>query len=765
MIEKPIQKTKTSFWEIIKANSIIIPQIQRDYAQGREEKDVIEIRNRILDKFYTAIKTPLPIDIDFIYGYNQDEKFIPLDGQQRLTTLFLIHLYIAKRAKSLQLFELKKFRYETRQSSADFCNALLQSEIIFKSEINLKDWIVDQHWFFHSWIKDPTINGMLTMIQSIHLKFSSPSEDFIMLWNNLISITPITFNFISIENSGMNDELYIKMNSRGKPLTRFENFKVWFEKKYPNNKYWQNKIDNDWTNLFWKYRSTYNANNSNHNSMDEEFMQFLNGMIMFGLAQKEKKEEVLFFANNNEIALSKYEEKELDIYSINEVVFIIKTLDWFCKYNNSISGILKNINFWQNKSIFEAFISDKLTYSDRVRFYALAHFANRLNGNNLEENNFKQWVRVTRNLIENTTIDSPETFIGAINSIRSIDKHCLNICEYLQNADNKISFFLSSQVEEEKLKVSLIEKDINWEKAFLNLENHELFRGNIGFLLLNDINSNIAQFQTESDTASSLFDKNGSVEEIKKDYLLIRATLAQSSVSGNIRLLDNGENWRTLLKRKDVQPSIFKIISAIGRKSKNDIELYLNSIIDNFSSKAILWKFHVIKFKILLTSNTSRSKFIKQYEERYYLFNNENGNWINNDNQILLSNYRNELIDILLNYSNEIKLDASNDWLVIVDQMTNKKFYRGFKVWLNKNLGNYKLTFEFTPAILIIGLRNELKDIVDVSINDWYKYPDYIVSRSFEIPKTEEELLTCFEKIKVALHQIEKMVTIKSIKL
>ena len=32
----------------------------------------------------------------------------------------------------------------------------------------------------------------------------------------------------------LNDELYIKMNSRGKPLTKFENFKAKFEKFLKN---------------------------------------------------------------------------------------------------------------------------------------------------------------------------------------------------------------------------------------------------------------------------------------------------------------------------------------------------------------------------------------------------------------------------------------------------------------------------------------------------------------------------------------------------
>ena len=80
-----------------KVDFIEIPIIQRDYAQGRKTKSVQRIRERFLNVLYDALteKTD-PVQLDFIYGSVVDKKFIPLDGQQRLTTLFLLHWYIAK---------------------------------------------------------------------------------------------------------------------------------------------------------------------------------------------------------------------------------------------------------------------------------------------------------------------------------------------------------------------------------------------------------------------------------------------------------------------------------------------------------------------------------------------------------------------------------------------------------------------------------------------------------------------------------------------
>ena len=74
---------------------ISIPTIQRDYAQGR--KDAAIIRDKFLDEIFNRLDKEENLFLDFVYGSIEDGKFIPIDGQQRLTTLFLLHLYFAKK--------------------------------------------------------------------------------------------------------------------------------------------------------------------------------------------------------------------------------------------------------------------------------------------------------------------------------------------------------------------------------------------------------------------------------------------------------------------------------------------------------------------------------------------------------------------------------------------------------------------------------------------------------------------------------------------
>ena len=92
---------------------IQIPIIQRDYAQGRPDEQ--EVRDTFLAALEDALLKPahdvsLPLNLDFIYGsveeFQGKTQFLPLDGQQRLTTLFLLHWYLRESLVSATEFGL-----------------------------------------------------------------------------------------------------------------------------------------------------------------------------------------------------------------------------------------------------------------------------------------------------------------------------------------------------------------------------------------------------------------------------------------------------------------------------------------------------------------------------------------------------------------------------------------------------------------------------------------------------------------------------------
>lgn len=91
---------KDTLWSKLQERKIEIPIIQRDYAQGRIGKE--HLRERFLGEMIAALQGKRsPMTLDFVYGTVENEALWPLDGQQRLTTLWLLHWYIAVRTGHL----------------------------------------------------------------------------------------------------------------------------------------------------------------------------------------------------------------------------------------------------------------------------------------------------------------------------------------------------------------------------------------------------------------------------------------------------------------------------------------------------------------------------------------------------------------------------------------------------------------------------------------------------------------------------------------
>lgn len=276
-----------TFESFIKEHKIEIPAIQRDYVQGRdstiEEKDK---RDAFVDKLINAItnENVEQCHLEFIYGAENKtaQSFIPIDGQQRLTTLFLLHWVIWQKSTDeakdgFPLASISGFSYETRLSSTSFCKNLVSQTLLpTKEEDNLRTIIEKQPWFSVEWKYDPTINAMLSMIDCIDRKTASFSAESISCMLNKIcnyDTNVITFEELNMTEYDLTDSLYIKMNARGKQLTKFENWKSEFikylEEKLSNitveygekrpiqsssyKDYFCYSIEHEWTDLFWSY--------------------------------------------------------------------------------------------------------------------------------------------------------------------------------------------------------------------------------------------------------------------------------------------------------------------------------------------------------------------------------------------------------------------------------------------------------------------------------------------------------------------------------
>ena len=92
-----------TFWNLINDYKIIVPKIQRDYVQGRENKTIEKNREEFVKELIGSLAENKPMSLNFVYGTIHGDEFIPIDGQQRLTTLFLfICMYLLKKRMQKQ---------------------------------------------------------------------------------------------------------------------------------------------------------------------------------------------------------------------------------------------------------------------------------------------------------------------------------------------------------------------------------------------------------------------------------------------------------------------------------------------------------------------------------------------------------------------------------------------------------------------------------------------------------------------------------------
>jgi hypothetical protein len=321
-------KEHTIFWGFLKEHKIEIPIIQRDYAQGRIGKE--ELRKSFLRDLKSALDSGKEMKLDFVYGTNESDIFNPLDGQQRLTTLWLLHWYVAYRLQKLgpengtpneisKIFQ--KFTYETRVSSREFCKKLSAFNIPQQADNkqNIAQHIQNQTWFRSAWKQDPTIQSMLRMLSGTPNKdikdgieevFKGCSDTLKDYWEKMTNDScPIVFYYLDLLGLKQSDDLYIKMNARGEQLTSFENLKadlIGYINEQANDsnsdeeerKKWEKlldpkegipiKMDTTWTNIFWENRFS-------DDRIDEIYFAFINRFFFNELfiAKKDKGDFLL----------------------------------------------------------------------------------------------------------------------------------------------------------------------------------------------------------------------------------------------------------------------------------------------------------------------------------------------------------------------------------------------------------------------------------------------------------------------------------------
>jgi hypothetical protein len=547
---------KTTFLSFAQNKKIEIPIFQRDYAQGRNDHMTDKIRKDFVSSLIEALDKNTPIELDFIYGREVDNTITLIDGQQRLTTLFLLHWYISQRIGKIDAFKNIKFSYATRDYAKDF-TAKLTTEEDFKIDFTqaISTELKDKNWFYDDWKHDPTVSGMLNTLDEIHKQLRGKTIEH--YWS-LLEQGIITFYWLDLEEHQLTDELYLKMNARGKQLSNFENFKAslvkhitdnGWEKNTPEKDSFSFKMDTIYTDLFWEYRGEVNV-------IDYEVTNFFAGMAMIGYALKENSEAQQkriqeLFNNPLSVRVEDFEKSDferftsyLDFYSAVENISIETEL-W--KYYNTDNkrGLFEEFIKDENKETEKKY--DGATYPQRVLFYALSElFMKSEDKNNISED----FIRVIRNIVENATIDSAQTFVGAIKLMSELLEGVQDIYWYLSKTAIQ-SNFASYQVTQEKQKAERIVANPEWKDIIWEAENHPMFKGDIGFLLL-ETENDLSLFKKRYEVAKEMFDEEGVKGKYRENALLIRALVSRFDNWGlfwNLNYDSTAYNWKTYILR------------------------------------------------------------------------------------------------------------------------------------------------------------------------------------------------------------------------
>jgi len=528
-------------------NSLLIPSLQRSYAQGRKTAHANEVRAKFLADIRETLETENgSMSLDLIYGgcgEQQKGVFTILDGQQRLTTLFLLYCYFAgvsqgdiswmkqeQTEKSGKKVIQPKFRYETRDSSSDFCSLLTDEKILHgfsdlclegkesSGQSTVSSYLKNSRKFLWTWKFDPTIQAMLVMLDAMQEEFRNHNREWFIakyqaLTDRLQKI--IYFDCYELNNTLPPDVQYIRMNQRGLRLTDYENFKAsllgFFKglKVVDNipdkflNTFSQN-LDNAWIDYFW--RRSGSLQDPDAAVFDRQIMWLLRVTIEYYYTMTEHcRRNSTRTTNDETLKILSQREEPMTFFTLKKgnglfsdkndtglwcILMNFKdTMDLLLEVENGLypefSEILKDkINILLNYKTGK----DAFSYQEHINFYAAFYYLIANKNQNLNEAKacFPAWYRIISNLTKWSDYSHQYQWVGSLNAVRIfLDNHLVDFAKFMrenpQYPYDTASSFHQTQWLEEHIKENLRHISKTWEREIALAE--KLFNSQIMLLL------------------------------------------------------------------------------------------------------------------------------------------------------------------------------------------------------------------------------------------------------------------------------------------
>ena len=610
---------------------------------------------------------------------------------------------------------------------------------------------------------------MLTMLDAIHTCFHGQEG----LYQRLTDAhsPAITFQVLYMSESGLTDDLYIKMNSRGLELTPFENLKAHIIKRLKDvpetrelvrseikgkevvsvKDYFAFKMDINWATLFWMYKRAINRQTDDGESYsvfdtDTGFLNFINTLVLnYKALQPNSKISNDDLSRYNELYWSYYSDVSNDFY-----LELIDILDIFEEdailIESEHAGIrdkLQGRSKFDICTTFDNFIKKAYSdaaYDEHIRLYAYYAYLIK-HKENIDADDFYQWMRIVINLTTNHTWQNVEDFCRSMRTIQWLNENnthgilqLLSDERHIQNAG-----FNPVQFHEECIKACLLlREDIeDWKNVIYAAESLPYLKGQtISILNFSGIEAYYDKHWTcnwsSSDNSNYLdnvkrythlyslvFDVNGVIPDIEEQNLFRRALLSIGDYligisSNRWSMIINAHrdySWhRYLQDDNEGRRNYFKILLDGYDEQIQPFKSYLIKIIQNYQpEEANDWRYPLIKEPRIW------GHFGKDYLLRFW----------NNDQEICvlstmtMGGWHAELRSIFLFYQakdiptlmNNVDYNYSQSWDPAYLYLQNDKEFivsiqfieNQWRIWIETTQEEYQFTSQQVQCFINMG--------------------------------------------------------------
>jgi hypothetical protein len=282
-------KTEFTFYELLRrgeTRQFVVPELQRDYVW--EKKNWLLLLENLQDA-YEAYLEPLALQVSgatelqqeflayyrqqrhsynlgFLYAYHDPAyagHCFLIDGQQRLTTLFLLLLAAAQQAGRTDHFarhyltatSTPSLAYRVREAADEFLFNFVHHIIAEKSVEDLNEQSAQRpYWYFSSYAHDATVRqllanyrGMATWLAAAPFTAGAGAVGFYEYLHE-----SVRFWYFDTSQSAQGEELYLSLNASSEPLTGSENIKAQLLSDLPPKlkNEWGEKFE-EWEQFFW----------------------------------------------------------------------------------------------------------------------------------------------------------------------------------------------------------------------------------------------------------------------------------------------------------------------------------------------------------------------------------------------------------------------------------------------------------------------------------------------------------------------------------